>query len=139
MLLLVALVIGVAGAAFGVSYVMTSGSRSTPSGRFRVAAGIVAVALVACGNEAGDTPEVVESDTPATLDTDELAITLQNQIETRTGSNLRSVDCPAEVEIEIRGSFECAAEDEAGVRFKILVTQSDDQGSVTWEATDASP
>jgi hypothetical protein len=46
-LLLVALVIGAVAAAFGVSHVMTSGSTSTLFGRLGVAAGLVAVALVA--------------------------------------------------------------------------------------------
>jgi hypothetical protein len=73
-----------------------------------------------------------------TLDTDGLEGELQSQIEAQTDSAITSVDCPADVEVEAGGTFECTAEEESGATFTLLVTQTDDEGRVVWEVTDAS-
>ena len=73
-----------------------------------------------------------------TLDTDGLEGELQSQIEAQTDSTITSVDCPADVEVETGGTFECTAEEESGATFTLQVTQTDDQGRVEWEVTDAS-
>jgi hypothetical protein len=73
-----------------------------------------------------------------TLDTDGLETELTTQIEAQTGSTITAVDCPADVEVETGGTFECTAEEDSGATFTIQVTQTDDQGNVEWEVVDAA-
>ncbi|MGZ8631755.1 MAG: DUF4333 domain-containing protein [Actinomycetota bacterium] len=74
-----------------------------------------------------------------TLDTDGLEGQLKSQFEEQTGTVLASVDCPADVEVETGGTFTCTAtEEESGTSFTLKVTQTDDQGNVDWEVSDAS-
>ena len=72
------------------------------------------------------------------LDTDNLESVLKEQIESQTTTVIASVDCPDDVEIEKGATSECTAEDTEGTTFTIEVTQTDDQGNVDWEVTDAS-
>jgi len=72
-----------------------------------------------------------------TLDTDGLEGELKRQIEEETGGTIASVDCPADVEVEAGGTFDCTAVEGSGAEFTITVTQRDDQGNVDWEVTDA--
>ena len=73
-----------------------------------------------------------------TLDTEGLETELKSQFEQQTDTVLTSVDCPADVDVETGGVFECTAEEESGATFTIQVTQTDDQGQVDWEVIDAS-
>jgi len=73
-----------------------------------------------------------------TLDTDGLETELQSQIEEQTQNPISSVDCPADVEVETGGTFNCTAEQESGATLTIRVTQSDDQGNVEWIVADAT-
>jgi Domain of unknown function (DUF4333) len=73
-----------------------------------------------------------------TLDTDGLETELQSQIQEQTQSTISSVDCPADVEVETGGTFDCTAEQESGATLTIRVTQSDDQGNVEWTVVDAT-
>lgn len=80
----------------------------------------------------GDTPS---SSAVETLDTDGLEQELKDQIESQTGTKLRTVDCPT-VELEAGASFECVAEGRSDTTYTIVVTQRDDQGNVDWEVTE---
>ena len=73
-----------------------------------------------------------------TLDTGGLEGQLKNQIQDQTGTTITAVDCPADVQVEAGGTFECTAEEESGATFTVRVTQSDDQGNVEWEVVDAT-
>jgi hypothetical protein len=73
-----------------------------------------------------------------TLDTDGLEGELKSQIEGQVNRTIAGVDCPADVEVETGGAFECIAEEEDGGTFTIQVTQTDDQGNVEWEVTGAA-
>lgn len=73
-----------------------------------------------------------------TLDTDGLEGQLKSQIQDQTGTTITAVDCPADVQVEAGGTFECTAEEESGATFTVRVTQSDDQGNVEWEVVDAT-
>ncbi|HET9310320.1 MAG TPA: DUF4333 domain-containing protein [Actinomycetota bacterium] len=73
-----------------------------------------------------------------TLDTDGLETELQRQIQQQTGGTISSVNCPADVEVETGGTFDCTAEEESGATLTIRVTQSDDQGNVEWNVVDAT-
>ena len=73
-----------------------------------------------------------------TLDTDGLEGELRSQAEEELNTTLTSVDCPADIEVEAGGSFDCAAQDESGVIWTLQVTQSDDQGNVEWKVLDAA-
>ncbi len=73
-----------------------------------------------------------------TLDTDGLEAELQRQLEDQVESQITSVDCPEDVEVETGGSFDCTAEQEGGTTLTIRVTQQDDQGNVQWIIVDAT-
>lgn len=90
----------------------------------RLAAGVVLVlAAAACSK---------------TLDTDGLEGQLQAKIEAETDSTITSVDCPGDVKVEAGGTFECTAQEGSGATFTIEVTQTNDQGDVSWTVTDAN-
>ena len=72
------------------------------------------------------------------LDTEKLEGELRTQIEAQTTTVIESADCPDDVEIEQGGTFECTAVDTSGATYTIEVIQTDDQGNVEWEVTDAS-
>jgi hypothetical protein len=74
----------------------------------------------------------------AHLDTGGLEQTLKEQVARDTGSTVTSVDCPA-VKAETGGTFECTVTESSGSTFTLKVTQTDDQGHVTYEYVDASP
>jgi hypothetical protein len=74
-----------------------------------------------------------------TLDTEGLEDQLKTQIEAESpGTTITAVDCPADVEVEAGGTFECTAEEESGATFTIRVTQRDDEGNVRWDLVDAT-
>ena len=82
---------------------------------------------------------VVAAACTKTLDTEGLEGELLTQIEEQVGTTITSIDCPTDIEAETGRTFECTAEEESGATFTIQVTQSDDQGHVEWELTDAAP
>jgi hypothetical protein len=100
---------------------------------------IVFLLVVAgCGNDADPLDDGSTAPTPSatseTLDTAGLERELKTQIESQTGGTIRSVECPADVELEEGGTFECTAE-ESNADHTIVVTQVDDQGNLEWEVT----
>jgi hypothetical protein len=49
-----------------------------------------------------------------------------------------TVRCPDGVKAQVGATFQCTATDPDGSSFTITVTQTDDQGNVTWALTSAS-
>jgi hypothetical protein len=74
---------------------------------------------------------------PKTLDTGALEGTLRDQIEAQLGVNGLSVDCPDGVKAKAGGSFECTATTAEGSTLTIRVTQTDDDGRVTYSLVGA--
>ncbi len=85
----------------------------------------------------GSSPAGTPGSSPAgTLNTIGLERELEEQIESQAGS-IALVDCPADIEIESGGTFDCTADVESGGTLTIRVTQRDAQGNLEWEVTDA--
>jgi hypothetical protein len=72
-----------------------------------------------------------------TLDTTELEGTLKDQLETQLDVTGLTVECPDDIEAEAGDTFECTATGTDGSAATISVTQTDDEGNLTWEITDA--
>ena len=71
-----------------------------------------------------------------TLDTTELEGSLKDQLETQLEVTGLTVDCPDDIEATAGDTFECTASGADGT-VTISVTQTDDQGNLTWEIVDA--
>lgn len=92
--------------------------------RFARAAALLMVALVAGG-------------CTKSLDTSSLETTLQSQAATQLGLDDLTVSCPDNVKVESGATFDCTATS-ADAGFTLTVTQTDEQGTVTWKVVDAS-
>jgi Domain of unknown function (DUF4333) len=71
---------------------------------------------------------------PRTLDTDQLERRLERQISDRLRVETVVAECPAQIEAREGARFDCtvrARGEESGIR--IVVTQLDADGNVTWE------
>jgi hypothetical protein len=71
-----------------------------------------------------------------TLDTTELEGSLKDQLETQLDVTGLTVDCPDDIEAAAGDTFRCTATGSDG-QVTIEVTQTDDQGNLTWEIVDA--
>jgi hypothetical protein len=69
------------------------------------------------------------------LDTNQLELELKTQIEEQLGASDVTVECPADISAEAGATFECTASDLGGRSFVVTVTQSDDEGNVSWAIT----
>jgi len=67
------------------------------------------------------------------LDTDKAEREIKKGIAEQTGVEVKSVECPDEVETEEGDTFECTAVAESGDEVSVKVTQTDDEGNVNWE------
>ncbi len=83
----------------------------------------LAVATVACSKS---------------LDMDGLETELGGQLNTQLELTGITVACPDDVTAESGGTFDCTATVSTGETFIVRVTQTDDEGHVTWEAVDAA-
>ena len=72
-----------------------------------------------------------------TLDANGLEEMLRAKIEQQLGTQGFSVDCPDDEPAQAGATFQCTATSAAGKTLTIEVTQTDDQGRVTWKATSA--
>jgi hypothetical protein len=82
---------------------------------------------------------VVSSCTPRMLNTDQLERRLGRQLSERLGVSGIVTRCPDGIEVRERATFECTARapgEDVGIR--IVVTQLDDDGHVTWEIAGAA-
>ena len=71
-----------------------------------------------------------------TLDMTELEGSLKDQLETQLDVTGLTVDCPDDVEAKAGDTFRCTATGTDGSEVTIEVTQTDDQGNLTWEIVD---
>ncbi len=72
-----------------------------------------------------------------TLDSTELEGTLKDQLETQLEVTGLTVECPDDIEAKAGDTFECTASGSDGSTATVSVTQTDDEGNLTWEITDA--
>jgi hypothetical protein len=72
------------------------------------------------------------------LDVEGLQSELKAQLEKEFDTTGLTVTCPDSVKAEAGSTFQCQATDATGATVVITVTQTDDQGHVTWKVTDAS-
>jgi hypothetical protein len=87
-------------------------------------------ALLTASAMAGCSASVTTGDN---LDIDKLETTIASEIEQQLDlSGTPTVTCPDEVKIEKDAVFTCTAELE-GDSVDVQVTQTDDEGNVTWE------
>jgi Domain of unknown function (DUF4333) len=83
----------------------------------------VAVAAVACSK---------------TLDIGGLETQLANQMNTQLDTTGITVDCPDDIKAETGGEFDCTGTVPDAGTVTIHVKQTDSDGHVTWEVTDAT-
>jgi uncharacterized protein DUF4333 len=95
--------------------------------RIRSTAAVWAVAL----------PLLATGCRPTLLDSEGLERQLETQLEQELGTGPLTVSCPPDVEVAAKATFECTASGE-GTELNVSVTQTNDEGDVTWKVTDAS-
>ena len=78
-------------------------------------------------------PLGIGSCVPRTLRTGELEERLSRELVEMLDVRGISVECPGGVEARRGDTFVCVATAPLGERLRIVVTQVDDEGSVTWE------
>ena len=78
-------------------------------------------------------PLGIGSCVPRTLRTDQLERRLTREIVATTDVDDIRVDCPTGIEVRRGDTFVCIATAQNGDRLRIVVTQVDDEGAVTWE------
>jgi hypothetical protein len=71
-----------------------------------------------------------------TLDTPKLEDDVKAEIAGKLGETGLTVDCPDDVEVQAGATFECTATGQSGTTATIEVTQTDDQGHLTWKIVD---
>jgi uncharacterized protein DUF4333 len=96
--------------------------------RIRTAAAVCAVAL----------PLLSTGCRPTLLDSEGLERQLETQLEQELGTGALTVTCPADVKVAAKAAFECTASDGEGTDLTITVTQTNNEGDVTWKVTDSS-
>jgi uncharacterized protein DUF4333 len=97
--------------------------------RIRTAAAVCAVAAL---------PLLATGCRPTLLDSEGLERQLETQLEQELGTGALTVTCPTDVEVAAKAAFECTASDGEGIDLTISVTQTNDEGDVTWKVTDSS-
>jgi len=74
------------------------------------------------------------------LDIEGLEGQLDAQVEREINTTITSVSCPDEdIEVMQGGTFTCTAQEESGATFTLVITQTDDQGNVSWDLVEAAP
>jgi hypothetical protein len=73
-----------------------------------------------------------------TLDSSGVEQQVKSQIEQKLGETGMTVDCPDDVEVHAGATFRCTATGPSGTTATIEVTQTDDQGHLTWKIVDGS-
>ena len=67
------------------------------------------------------------------LDTSRLESQIEKTLADRTGFQIESVTCPDDVKAEKGGTFRCTVSTGRGERAAVNVTQTNDEGGVTWK------
>jgi hypothetical protein len=74
---------------------------------------------------------------PKSLDTTGLEGTLRDQLETELDVTGLTVECPDDIDVKAGDTFRCTATGPDDGSLTIEVTQTDDEGHLTWEFVDA--
>lgn len=69
------------------------------------------------------------------LDIDVVESTVKEQFTNQAGIPVRAVDCPDKVAIEANGKFDCTVTATDDKTITAMVTQTDDKGAFSWNAT----
>jgi hypothetical protein len=88
-------------------------------GRWAVAAVALALVPAACGE--------------STLDTAQAERVIERGLERQTGVKIESVSCPGHVEAGRGRHFRCTVVPARGRETSVVVTQRDDNGTITWK------
>jgi Domain of unknown function (DUF4333) len=72
-----------------------------------------------------------------TLDGQQLDAKIASDMQSNLGIQGASVSCPDDVSVEAGGTFDCTATSPDGGTMTLEVTQSDDQGHVTYKVVGA--
>ena len=72
------------------------------------------------------------------VDTDELEGQIAAELQAQTGVTPTSVNCPDDVPEEAGGTFNCTVTADDGSSANVTVTQTDDDGSLTWEVDEVN-
>ena len=83
-----------------------------------VSAGLGMTALAACGE--------------AHIDDGKAETAIKRDLTRQTGIVVRSVTCPDDVKVKRGDRFRCEAVARDGDRAQVLVTQRDDDGTISW-------
>jgi Domain of unknown function (DUF4333) len=67
------------------------------------------------------------------LDTSRLESQIKKTLSDRTGFQITSVSCPADVKPKEGGTFRCTVTTQRNERVAVNVRQDDDMGGVTWK------
>ena len=67
-----------------------------------------------------------------TLEMDEVESQITTGIEEQTGATVAEIECPEEVEAKEGDTFECSVRGEDGSEATVEVTQTSDDGAITW-------
>ena len=89
-----------------------------PRGRWAVAAVALALVPAACGE--------------SSLDTAQAERVIARGLARQTGVKIESVKCPHDVEVGRGKRFRCAVVPMSGRQTSVVVTQRDDDGTITW-------
>jgi uncharacterized protein DUF4333 len=89
-----------------------------PRGRWAVAAVALALVPAACGE--------------SSLDTAQAERVIARGLERQTGVKIASVKCPHDVGVRRGARFRCAVVPTTGRETSVVVTQRDDDGTITW-------
>ncbi len=73
-----------------------------------------------------------------TLDTSGVETQLKTKIEQQLGETVTTVDCPDDIPVQAGATFRCTATAPSGAPSTVEVTQTDDQGHLTWKIVDGS-
>jgi uncharacterized protein DUF4333 len=92
-------------------------------GRWAVAAVALALGPAACGQ--------------SSLDTSQAERVIAKGLERQTGVKIETVKCPHDVEVGRGKRFRCAVVPLTGRQTSVVVTQRDDDGTITWRVARA--
>jgi len=67
------------------------------------------------------------------LDGSQVEENIKTNMKAQTGTEMKSVECPKDIEAKSGATFECKAAATSGEDIVVLVTQDDDQGKFTWK------
>lgn len=87
------------------------------SRRTVLTAGIAALIATGCGGQRIDVPKASKL--------------IQSAVEEQLGTDVKSISCPVEVEVEAKATFDCIVTGNDGTKGAATVTQTDGKGTIS--------